>query len=151
MIAESPVLTLRGKVALVTGAATGIGCAIAQTFAHAGARVAVNHWGRLHDANQVVAYIRERGGCAQTIEADVSASDSVEHMITQVESMLGPIDIIVNNAGVIQEKPFLETTQADWDYVVGTDLKGVFLCCREALRQSVLGARFLFQQEKRHE
>ena len=137
MIAESPALTLHGKVALVTGAATGIGRAIAQTFAEAGARVVVNHWNRLHDANQVVAYICERGGRAQTVEADVRASESVEHMFTHVESMLGPIDIIVNNAGVIQEKPFLETTDADWDYVVGTDLKGVFLCCREGLRQMV--------------
>ena len=137
MIADIPTLTLNGKVALVTGAATGIGRAIAQTFAQAGARVVVNHWDRLTEANQVVAQIRARDGVAQIIAADVSDGAGVERMFAEAESLLGSIDILVNNAGVIQEKPTHETTEADWDYVVDTDLKGVFLCCQAGLKRMV--------------
>ncbi len=135
MIADIPTLTLNGKVALVTGAATGIGRAIAQTFAQAGARVVVNHWDRLTEANQVVAQIRARDGVAQTIAADVRNGEGIERIFAEAESLFGPIDILVNNAGVIQEKPTHETTEADWDYVVDTDLKGVFLCCQAGLKR----------------
>ena len=128
-------LSLKGKVALVTGAATGIGRAIAETFAHAGADVAINHWNKSTEAQRVAAAIREYGSAVQIVDADVSAKESVERMFADVESTLGPIDIVVNSAGVIQEKPFLETTESDWDFIVDTDLKGVFLCCHAALKR----------------
>ncbi len=125
---------VEGKTALVTGAASGIGRAIAMAFARAGARVAVNHLGRAGEARQLVWEIAAAGSSAVEIEADVSQAVGVERLVSKTEDALGPIDILVNNAGVILEKPFLETTEADWDFVLGTDLRAVFLCCRAVLR-----------------
>jgi len=126
-------LSLAGKVALVTGAATGIGRASALALAAAGARVCVNHLRDPRAAEVVVDAIRADGGTALAISADVTRAGEIAAMVFAAESGLGPIDILVNNAGVLQEKPFLDTTEADWDFVVGTDLKGVFLCCRAVL------------------
>ena len=129
----SPALSLAGRTALVTGAATGIGRATAMLLAAAGARVMVNHLNQAAEAAEVVETIVGRGGDAGTFQADVTRAAAVADMVRETEASFGPIDILVNNAGVIQEKPFVETTEADWDFVVGTDLKGVFLCCRAVL------------------
>jgi 3-oxoacyl-[acyl-carrier protein] reductase len=126
-------LSLAGRTALVTGAATGIGRATAVMLATAGAAVMVNHLGRTAEADSVVGAIRAGGGRAERFEADVTRAPAVADLVRTTEALLGPIDILVNNAGVIQEKPFVETSEADWDFVVGTDLKGVFLCCRAVL------------------
>jgi 3-oxoacyl-[acyl-carrier protein] reductase len=126
-------ISLQGKTALVTGAATGIGRAISVALAAAGARVAVNHVGRAAAARQVVKIIAAAGASAIEVEADVTKTAKVERMVDKVRDTLGPIDILVNNAGVLLEKPFLETTEEDWDFVVDTDLKGVFLCSRAVL------------------
>ncbi|MBI1397906.1 MAG: SDR family oxidoreductase [Betaproteobacteria bacterium] len=129
----STTISLAGQVALVTGAATGIGAAIARTLAHAGATVVVNHLRRHAYADGVVRAIREAGGHATAFEADVKDAHAVADMVTWTEREFGRVDIAVQSAGVIQEKPFLETTEADWDFVVDTDLKGIFLCCRAVL------------------
>ena len=126
-------ISLEGKTALVTGAATGIGRAISVALAAAGARVAVNHMGRAGEARQVVKIIAAAGASAIEVEADVTKAANVERMVAKVRAALGPIDILVNNAGVLLEKPLLETTEEDWDFVVDTDLKGVFLCSRAVL------------------
>lgn len=126
-------ISLDGMTALVTGAATGIGSAIAESLAQAGARVAINHLGRADEARDLVSRISGAGGVAFEIDADVTRPEQIANMAHDVEEVLGPIDILVNNAGVIVEKPFLETTEQDWDYVVDTDLKAVFLCCRAVL------------------
>ncbi len=126
-------ITLEGKTALVTGAATGIGSAISVALAAAGARVAINHMGRAKAARQVVKIIAAAGASAIEVEADVTKTAKVERMVAKVRDALGPIDILVNNAGVLLEKPFLETTEEDWDFVVDTDLKGVFICSRAVL------------------
>jgi len=128
-----PTLSLAGRTALVTGAATGIGRATALMLGAAGAAVMVNHLGRAAEADGVVEAIRAGGGRAESFEADVTNALAVSDLVQASEALLGPIDILVNNAGVIQEKPFVETSEADWDFVVGTDLKGVFLCCRAVL------------------
>jgi 3-oxoacyl-[acyl-carrier protein] reductase len=126
-------ISLEGKTALVTGAATGIGRAIAVALAAAGAHIAVNHLGRAAEARQVVKEMAAQGASAIEVEADVTKAAKVERMIDKVRDALGPIDILVNNAGVILEKPFLDTTEEDWDFVVDTDLKAVFLCSRAVL------------------
>lgn len=125
----SPSLSLKGQTALVTGAATGIGRAIALMFAQAGARVVVNHLGQSEAAQAVVQAIQRNSGEAFAIDADVSQADAVQRLVVEA----GELHILVNNAGIIQEKPFLDTTEADWDRLLGVDLKSVFLTSRAVL------------------
>ena len=122
----SVVVSLQGRVALVTGAATGIGRASAWRLAQAGAWVWVNHLGKSSEAAALVREIEACGGQARAVEADVSDAAAVQRMAAAV----GAVDVLVNNAGILQEQPFLETTEADWDRVLGVDLKAVFLVCR---------------------
>ena len=129
----SPFMSLAGRTALVTGAATGIGRATALLFAQAGARVAVNHLGRPELAQAVVDQITHSGGQALTIEADVSEINDVHRLCALTSAAFGTIDVLVNNAGIIQEKPFLDTSEAEWDRMINTDLKSVFLVCRAVL------------------
>lgn len=126
-------LALTGHVVLVTGAASGIGRATALACGRAGARVAINHLGRAEEAGALVAELEAGGARAFAVEADVSLARDVAAMVEAVTSELGPIDALVNNAGVIQDRPFLETTEADWDRMLDTDLKSVFLMCKAVL------------------
>ena len=122
-------MSLQGKTALVTGAASGIGRATAILFAQAGARVVVNHLGQAEAALAVMQAIQRDGGEALAIDADVSRADAVRRLAAEA----GEVHILVNNAGIIQEKPFLDTTEADWDRMLGVDLKSVFLTSRAVL------------------
>jgi 3-oxoacyl-[acyl-carrier protein] reductase len=126
-------ISLEGMNALVTGAASGIGRAIAVSLARAGASVAVNHLDSADEANTLVGELTSTGVRAIEVDADVTKVEQVAYMVSEVEDALGEIDVLINNAGVILEKPFLDTTEADWDHVVGTDLKAVFICCKAVL------------------
>ncbi|QGZ31338.1 SDR family NAD(P)-dependent oxidoreductase [Stutzerimonas stutzeri] len=126
-------LPLDGKVALVTGAATGIGRATVLGLAQAGAQVWVNHLGQPDLAQRLCESVAEHGGLARCVEADVSSPAAVASMFEQVLAN-GPLDLLVNNAGIILEKPFLDTTEQDWTQVLGVDLHGVYRCCQHALR-----------------
>jgi 3-oxoacyl-[acyl-carrier protein] reductase len=126
-------ISLQGRTALITGAATGIGRATALLFAQAGARVVVNHRGQDAEAASLVQAIAAAGGQAIAISADVSDASAVQRLVDDALAAFGAIDVLVNNAGIIQEKAFLDTTEADWDRMLGTDLKSVFLMCRAVL------------------
>ena len=126
-------LSLRGRTALVTGAATGIGRAIALAFAQAGAAVVVNHLGQAAQAQALVQELQNFGVPAWALEADVSVAADVARLAAQVQVACGALDILVNNAGIIQEKPFLETSKDDWDHMLRTDLTSVFLTSRAFL------------------
>lgn len=119
---------LKGRVALVTGASRGIGAAVAATLAEAGAAVAVNYRERASEADAVVAGIKDHGGRAIAIAADVSQAASVAKMIEQIRSSLGGIDVLVNNAGMAIVRGVDDLTEEDFDRTIAVNLKSAFLC-----------------------
>ncbi len=127
--------TLDGQRAIVTGANSGIGEAIARGLAEAGAAVVVNYVTGEERAAQVVADIRAGGGRALAIKADVSSEDEVREMFRRAIDEFGTIDILVNNAGLQQDAPLHEMTLAQWRKVIDVNLTGQFLCAREAVRE----------------
>jgi 3-oxoacyl-[acyl-carrier protein] reductase len=133
-------MRLDNRTALITGAATGIGRACALQFAQSGANVVVNHLGRESQAQTLVNELQNYGVQAWAIEGDVSKSADVNAMVARLQSLAPPIDILLNNAGIIAEKPFLETTESDWDRMMEVDLKSVFLMCRAVLPSMVARA-----------
>ena len=137
---EAP-LRLKGKVALVTGAARGIGRGIAEVFAAEGADVAVNDVDHADQAEQVAASIRSAGRRAMTVKADVARRAEVEPMFERVWNELGPIDILVNNAGIETIVPFLELTDDQWTRLVDTNLRGAWLCSQIVCRRVVEAKR----------
>jgi len=129
------VKSLSGQKALVTGANSGIGRAIAVALGHAGADVVVNYVSREEEAQKVVQEIQRCGARAYAHRADVSSEASVEKMFGTMISEFGTIDILVNNAGLQKDAPFEELSVADWDLVMNVNLKGQFLCSRAAVRE----------------
>ncbi len=126
---------LTGKVALVTGASRGIGREIAIQLAKAGAKVAVNYSGSEAKANEVVDQIKADGGEAFAIQANVSNAESVDVMVKEVISQFGALDILVNNAGITRDNLLMRMKEEEWDAVINTNLKGVFICTKAVTRQ----------------
>jgi glucose 1-dehydrogenase len=131
----APQKVLLGQKALVTGASSGIGRAIAVALGEAGADVVVNYVAGEDKALEACAEIRERGGRALALKADVSDEAQVRTMFGRMFDELGTIDILVNNAGLQQDAPFEDLTLAQWNKVIGVNLTGQFLCAREAVRE----------------
>jgi len=125
---------LDGQTALVTGADRGIGKGIALELARLGWHVAVNYHRTAELADATVAEIAAAGGRAFAVHGDVSAAASVAKMFTAVVERGGGLQLLVNNAGVQTWGPLLEVTEADWDLVIDTNLKGCFLCTQTAAR-----------------
>ncbi len=130
-------LHLTGKVALVTGAARGIGRGIALTLAREGAAVAVNYAKRADAAEEVVSSIRGQHGQAEAVQGDVGLYADVERIVDTVLKRFGRIDMLVNNAGVVTRHPILDVPLDEWDRVVRTNLYGVFHCSRLVGRHMV--------------
>lgn len=125
-------MRLKGKVALITGAGRGIGKEIALKFAKEGAIVITNS---LSDsAEKTAEEIRANGGQSLAISADVSSQEAVEKMFEKAAFTYGNVDILVNNAGITSDQLLVRMKEAQWDSVISTNLKSVFLCTREAMK-----------------
>lgn len=118
---------LKNSVAIVTGAGRGIGRAIALELARAGAQVVVNYAGHADQAEKTVGMIEELGGQAIAVQADVSQAEDVDRLVKTAVDTYGKVDILVNNAGITRDNVLLRMKEADWDAVLDTNLKGVFL------------------------
>ncbi|KYC59281.1 MULTISPECIES: 3-oxoacyl-[acyl-carrier-protein] reductase [Heyndrickxia] len=127
-------MLLKDKVALVTGASRGIGREIALAFAASGAHIAVNYAGNAEKAEEVANAVRSFGVEAFAIRADVSNETEVQEMFRQVLEKFGKLDILVNNAGITRDNLLMRMKEAEWDAVIDTNLKGVFLCTKAAAR-----------------
>jgi glucose 1-dehydrogenase len=130
-----PQKLLLGQKALVTGASSGIGRAIAHSLGDAGADVVINYVSDEDKAEALAAEIRARGSRALALRADVSDESQVRDMFGLMIKELGTIDILVNNAGLQQDAPFHDLTLAQWNKVLAVNLTGQFLCAREAVRE----------------
>jgi 3-oxoacyl-[acyl-carrier protein] reductase len=124
---------LSRRVALVTGGSRGIGQAIAISLADAGASVAVNYLAQTAAADSVVKAIRDKGGKAIAVRADVSKAAEVARMMAETETALGPVDVLVNNAGIGLVRTVDTLTEADFDTTIAVNLKSVFLCTQAVI------------------
>jgi NAD(P)-dependent dehydrogenase (short-subunit alcohol dehydrogenase family) len=134
-------MRLIGNVALVTGAQQGIGQAIALALAREGADVGVNYLDDRNAAERVAGEIRRMGRRASLVRGDVSRASDAEAIVGTVEQELGAPAVLVNNAGVFPRVDFLAMTEAEWDHVLGVNLKGSFLCAQAAARRMVEAGR----------
>ncbi len=124
-----------GKTAVVTGASRGIGREVALLLAREGASVTVNYSGSKDRADEVVAEIEAGGGRAVAIQANVTDPDSVKAMMDETLKTFGSIDLLVNNAGITKDNLLMRMKEDEWDAVIDTNLKGVFLCTKAVSRQ----------------
>jgi NAD(P)-dependent dehydrogenase (short-subunit alcohol dehydrogenase family) len=134
-------MRLTGRTGLVTGAQQGIGQAIAVALAREGADVAVNFLDDRAAAGRVADQVKDQGRRALVVPGDVSRRADVQAMVETVVKELGPPDIVINNAGVFPRVAFLEMQDADWDHVLGVNLKGSFLCAQAGARAMVAAGR----------
>lgn len=130
-------VSLRNQVAIVTGASSGIGTGIAKSIASAGAKVIINHSSEKSkdEAQKVLDEIQKNGGNGMIYQCDVSKEDQVVKMFSDVISEYGTVDILINNAGIQKDAKFIDMTLEEWDTVMGVNLRGHFLCSREAIKE----------------
>jgi 3-oxoacyl-[acyl-carrier protein] reductase len=142
MTAETPpTAELAGKTALVTGASRGIGRAIAVALARRGAHVVVNYRSGAEQAAATCAAVEAQGGRALAVAADVGLAPEVERLFAAAAEAFGPVEILVNNAGIARDNLLVRLSEDDWDAVLDTNLKAAFLCARAAVR-GMLRARW---------
>lgn len=128
-------MTLEGKIAVVTGASRGIGRAIALDLANRGAKVIVNYSGSEQKAAEVVEEIVANGGSALAVQASVANADDVSNLMKKALDEYGRIDILVNNAGITRDNLLMRMKDEEWEDVISTNLKGVFLTTKAVSRQ----------------
>jgi 3-oxoacyl-[acyl-carrier protein] reductase len=134
---------LTGKVAVVTGAARGIGRAIALRLAQDGAAVVVNFAGSAQQAQETVGLIEQGGELAAAVQADVSEVGDVKRLFDACFEKFGRLDILVNNAGVMFTKPVVEVGEEEFDRLFAVNVKGAFFCCQEAAKRMAEGGRII--------
>jgi glucose 1-dehydrogenase len=128
---------LQSQVAIITGASSGIGAGVAKAMAASGATVVINFpmASAQDSANEVLKQVMDKGGSGMTYQCDVSQEDQVVQMFKDVVAKYGTVDILVNNAGLQRDSKFEEMTLQQWNFVLGVNLTGQFLCAREAIRE----------------
>jgi 3-oxoacyl-[acyl-carrier protein] reductase len=134
---------MKGKVILVTGASRGIGRAIALECGRRGAFVAVNYGSSRDLADQVVREIEEGGGQARRFQADVADVKQIEALFDQVLTHFGGIDILINNAGIMKNKPVEQVSEEEFDQIFSVNVKGMFFCCQQAVRKMNPGGKII--------
>ena len=127
-------MNFSGKTALITGSSSGIGAAIAQELAAGGAKIAIHYRGNAQGAETIAATIRAKGIECAIYQADVSNVDQAANLVKQVQSDLGSLDILINNAGTTRDTLLMSMKEEDWDAVINTNLKSVYTVTRAALR-----------------
>jgi 3-oxoacyl-[acyl-carrier protein] reductase len=135
--------SLKGKVAIVTGASNGIGRAIAERLGEEGATVVVNYGKSADKAKQVVAGIEAKGGTAVALQADASAPAEVRRLVRDTVKQFGRLDILVNNAGMFISKALIETTEEEFDRIFALNAKGPYFAMQEAARVIADGGRIV--------
>jgi glucose 1-dehydrogenase len=131
-------MKLQGKVAIVTGAGTGIGQAIALAFAQSGASVVVDYVGKASVSDDTIRKIQALGGKSIGIDADISLPDEVNGLIQETVATFGNLDIFVNNAGIEKKIAFVDYPLQEWAKVIAVNLTGPFLCSQAAAKQMIL-------------
>lgn len=131
------IIDTQPRVALVTGGSRGIGRAVAIRLAQAGHHVAINYQFSVGAADEVVDAIKSAGGNAIAVQADVGKTADVERLFAETTERLGPVAVLVNNAGIVRDQLLLRMKEDDWDAVIETDLRSVYLCTKAAARGMV--------------
>ncbi len=134
---------LTGKVALVTGSSRGIGKTVAEELALNGAKVVINYAGNSEKAAEVVAGIKEQGGEAMAVQADISRVTEVKGLFQKVMEAYGQIDILVNNAGIMIGKPIAAITEEDFDKSFAINVKGTYFACQQAASHMINNGRII--------
>src|SRR5215203_2914052 len=122
--------TLHGQIALVTGASRGIGRAIAVALAQAGAHVIINYKGNQAAAEETLGLVRASNGSGELCKFDIADDSQVEAAFKQIVDLHKTVDLLVNNAGVTSDGLLMRMKSADWDQIIGTNLKGTMLCTK---------------------
>ncbi|HEV2435020.1 MAG TPA: SDR family oxidoreductase [Verrucomicrobiae bacterium] len=135
--------SLKGKVALVTGASRGIGRAIAERLGREGAAVAVNYASHAGEARKVVAQIEASRGTAFAIQADVGRVSEIVRLFDEIIARFGRLDILVNNAGIMPVNPVRAVTEAEFDRIFAVNVKGTFFACQQAATRLAEGGRII--------
>ena len=135
--------SLKGKVAVVTGASRGIGRGIAERLAKDGAAIVVNFTKSADEAEKVVAGIKAHGGTAMAVQADVSKVDDIRRLFQETKKTFGRLDILINNAGIFWAKPIVDTTEEEYDRMFAVNAKGQFFALQEAAKLMADGGRIV--------
>jgi 3-oxoacyl-[acyl-carrier protein] reductase len=135
--------SLKGKVAVVTGASRGIGRGIAERLARDGASLVVNYIKNSDEAKKVVAGIEGQRGNAVTVQADIGEVADIRRLFQETENTFGRLDIVVNNAGIFSAKPLTDVTEEEYDHIFAVNAKGQFFAMQEAAKRMADGGRIV--------